>query len=445
MADVHAFRAFRYDLGRVGSLSDVVAPPYDVIDAALQEALLARSRYNVLHVDLPRDLPGDHEQHNRYTRAAATLRDWLDDRVLVQDSARSLYAYEQEYQAEDGQTYTRRGFLARVRLEPFGQGRIYPHEQTLAGPKADRLSLYRATRMNLSPVFGLYPDPEGSVYAPLAEYTRRHLPLEATDHLGVKSRLWPVTDPSIITAVTAGMGPRPIFIADGHHRYETGLKYAQEQEALGEARGDDAPQRFILMMLVSMSDPGLLIMPTHRLVSGLGRPTAPALAERLRSHFELQPVGTGPAAARQTWELIQADGTQAVLGFGTVADGRWQLARLTKPEAMAQLAPQQSPAWRELAVSVLHRLVLDTLLAPLLAPAASDRPAPPAACRYVHLLGEVEQACAAAECELAVLVPPATMQQVQRIASNGETMPPKSTYFYPKLLSGLVFNSLHQH
>jgi hypothetical protein len=124
MADVHAFRAFRYDLGRVGSLSDVVAPPYDVIDAALQEALLARSRYNVLHVDLPRDLPGDHEQHNRYTRAAATLRDWLDDRVLVQDSARSLYAYEQEYQAEDGQTYTRRGFLARVRLEPFGSG---PH------------------------------------------------------------------------------------------------------------------------------------------------------------------------------------------------------------------------------------------------------------------------------------------------------------------------------
>lgn len=445
MADVRAFRAYRYDLGRVGSLSDVVAPPYDVIDPPLQEALFARSRYNVLHVDLTRDQPGDNDHHNRYTRAAATLRDWLNDGILVQDSARSLYAYEQEYQADNGATYTRRGFLARVRLEPFGQGRIYPHEQTLAGPKADRLSLYRATRMNLSPVFGLYPDPEGSVYAPLAEYTRRHLPLEATDHLGVKSRLWPVTDPTIITAVTASMGPRPIFIADGHHRYETGLKYAQEQEALGQVQGEDAPQRFILMMLVSMSDPGLLIMPTHRLVSGLGRPTAATLAERLRGYFQLEHVGTGPAAARQTWELMQADGTQAVLGFGTVADDTWQLARLTRPEAMTELAPQQSPAWRELAVSVLHRLVLETLLAPAPAPGASAALTPAPKCRYVHLLDEVQQARTAAECELAVLVPPATMQHVERIAGNWETMPPKSTYFYPKLLSGLVFNSLHQH
>src|SRR5262245_11216471 len=157
MADIQAFRAFRYDLGRVGALSDVVAPPYDVIGPELQDALYRKSEYNVVRLDLSKDEPGDGESNNRYTRAAGTLRDWLRDGVLQQDSARGLYVYEQEF-AVEGRKYTRRGFLARVRLEPFGEGKIYAHEETMPGPKADRLALFRATGMNLSPVFGLYPD-----------------------------------------------------------------------------------------------------------------------------------------------------------------------------------------------------------------------------------------------------------------------------------------------
>src|SRR5579884_966067 len=193
MADIRAFRAYRYDLGRVGALSDVVAPPYDVIDPALQQSLYDRSPYNVIRLILNQEWPTDTEQDNRYTRSAAYLREWLAEDVLKQDSARGLYVYHQDFEVE-GRTHTRRGFLARVRLEPFGSGRIYPHEETLSGPKADRLKLFRATAMNLSPVFGLYPDEAGEVQARLDAAVARALPLEATDHLGVVSRLWPVTD-----------------------------------------------------------------------------------------------------------------------------------------------------------------------------------------------------------------------------------------------------------
>src|SRR5262245_13636653 len=188
MADVRPFRGYRYDLGRVGSLSDVVAPPYDVIDPGLQAKLYAASPVNAVRVELTIPEAGE----DRYTTAARTLNGWIADGILRQDTARTLYVYEQEFTVE-GRTFTRRGFLARVRLEPFGTGRIYPHEQTMAGPKADRLRLYRATGFNLSPIFGLYPDEAGEVMAKLDPVLRRSPPTVATDHLGVVHRLWPVT------------------------------------------------------------------------------------------------------------------------------------------------------------------------------------------------------------------------------------------------------------
>jgi uncharacterized protein (DUF1015 family) len=434
MADVRAFRAYRYDLGRVGALGDVVAPPYDVIDPALQQALYDRSPYNVIRLILNKEEPTDNEAENRYSRAARFLRDWQADDILVHDSARALYVYHQDFEVE-GRRHTRKGFLARVRLEPFGQGRIYAHEETLAGPKADRLRLFHATGMNLSPIFGLYPDPEGAVTAQLDAAVRRALPLEATDHLGVVSRLWPVTDQHVASTVAGLLGPRPVFIADGHHRYETGLRYLEERRQAGEARDDEAAANFILMMLVSMSDPGLVILPTHRLISGLPDVTAERLASVLAPYFQVERVGQGEQGARDAWELIEADGGQDVLGFGTGADGVWQLARLRDREVMGRLAARHSPAWRGLAVSVLHVLVLEHLLAPALKAAGQ--------CRYVHLLREVTEA--AKQCQVAALVPPARMADVEQIAGNLEKMPPKSTYFYPKLLSGLVFNSLKGH
>ncbi len=433
MPDVSPFRGVRYDVAQVGALSDVVAPPYDVIDPALQDRLYQASAYNVIRLELNREEPGDTEAQGRYTRAARFLKDWLRQGVLREEDHVALYVYEQTFQVE-GQTHTRRGFLARVRLEPFGHGKIYPHEQTLSGPKADRLALYHATGFNLSPIFGLYPDAEGEVLRAIETGVRDRTPMVATDHLGVENRLWIVNDPQTHTAIRGLMAAKPVFIADGHHRYETGLKYRDERVQAGASFGDDDPSNFCLMMLVGMSDPGLLILPTHRLVSGFPGLTAEELTARLQPDFEVSVTGQGEAGCRAAWDVIAQGGEQDVLGFGTVADGRWLVARLRSDEAMDRLAPEHSPDWRSLGVSILHVLVLNALLKPLGAPS----------CRYVHLLGEVLDDVAARGCDLACLVPPARMEHVEAIASGLETMPPKSTYFYPKLLTGLVLNPLHR-
>jgi uncharacterized protein (DUF1015 family) len=414
MADIRGFRGFRFDLGKVGALSDVVCPPYDVIDAGLQ-ARLAGNPFNAVRVELTPDVPGG----DKYAAAAATLRDWLADEALRQDTARSLYVYEQEFTTEQG-TFTRRGFIARVRLEPFGTGKVFPHEQTLSGPKADRLRLVQATGFNLSPVFGLYPDDDGEVFAKLEPLVRKQPPLTAVDHLGVVNRLWVVTDSATISQVIGLMGPRPVFIADGHHRYETGLKYKDEQNPADP----EAPANFCLMMLVGMSDPGLVILPTHRLVSGLPSLTREQLEAALGPAFEV--VGRFNDAAA-CWEHVQLEDSQRVLGFGTASDGQWLAVKLLDEATMTTAAPDRSPEWRGLAVSLLHRLVLEKLL-----------PGSPS-CTYVHRLDEVT---AATGHQLACLVPPVGMDHVTAVAENRETMPPKSTYFYPKLLTGLVFHSL---
>jgi uncharacterized protein (DUF1015 family) len=433
MADISAFRAFRYDLGKVGSLSDVVCPPYDVIDASLQQSLYDRSSYNVIRLELNKADAGDSETSNRYTRATGFLRDWKTAGVLRQDSARGLYVLHQEYEVE-GQRHVRKGFFARVRLETFGKGKVYAHEETMSGPKEDRRLLLRATGMNLSPVFGLFPDEQNEIQRALDEAVRHAPPLEATDHLGVVSRLWPVTQEQVINKVVGLTGPKPIFIADGHHRYETGVRYLEEAGASGDVVDGEAPQNFILMNLVSMSDPGLLILPTHRLVSGLNSINAERMQSLLGLHFQLEKTGEGNVGMREAWDRIQMDGSQNLLGFGTVADGTWQVGRFQRSVIMDQLAREHSPEWRGLAVSILHTLVLDKL--------AREGFGTQPTCKYVHLLGEVEEAIAARQCDLAVLVPPATMGHVESIAGNLEKMPPKSTYFYPKLLSGLVFNSV---
>ena len=424
MAEIRGFRGFRYDLGTVGSLSDVVAPPYDVIGPELQQTLYDLSPHNAIRLELTKDEPGDDDAENKYSRAGRTLRAWIAEDAVRQDTARSLYVYEQEFEAE-GKTYTRRGFFARVRLEPFGTGRIFPHEQTMSGPKADRLKLYQATGFNLSPVFGLYPDPENEVFRVLEPFTRKSPPLVAKDHLGVTSRLWVITDTQAISAVIGLMGPKPVFIADGHHRYETGLKYAEEQAAADP----EAPANFCLMMLVSMGDPGLIILPTHRLVGGLPAVTAAQVEGALGEYFEV--VGRFDTA-EACWEHLEMDGGQDVFGFGTVADGKWFAAKLRDPAVMAGLAPEQSAEWQGLGVSILHKLVLEKQLAALGTPSLT----------FVHLVKEVTDAVAAKACQVAVLVPPATMGHVEEIAGNREKMPQKSTYFYPKLLTGLVFNSL---
>jgi uncharacterized protein (DUF1015 family) len=432
MADIRAFRGWRYNLARVGELSAVVAPPYDVIGPELERKLLDRHSANVVRVELGKEAPSDMGD-DRYTRAARCLHDWKSNGTLIEESDAAIYVCHQVFEV-DGLTRTRRGFMARLKLEPFGQGQVYAHEETMPGPKADRLKLYHATAMNISPVFGMYPDRENEVQESLEHAIRGRTPHEAIDHLGILSRFWPLTNPEVVSRVQGMVGPRPIFIADGHHRYETAVRYRDDRRAAGAVPDDESPANFCLMMCVGMSDPGLVILPTHRLVSGLSGLTSEKLRSLLADEFEIEIVGAGDAACREVWEMIEADGNQNVLGFGTVTDGKWLIARLRGTATMDRLVPQHSPTWRGLGVSILHELVLGELL-------RGQFPVGPAV-RYVHLIDEVLQSTSTGECDLACLVPPATMAHVEQIASTGERMPAKSTYFYPKLLTGLVFNPI---
>ena len=429
MAEVQPFQAWRFDVGQVGDLTDVVAPPYDVIDEKFQEDLYKKHPCNTVRLILNRDEPDDSGVQVRYARARKFLKQWQQEGVLIQEHENALYVYHQEFEWE-GTTYCRRGFLGRLRLEELGEGNVFPHEQTMPGPKKDRLALLNACQTNLSPIFGLYPDEENTVMAPLDQAILTLTPLVATDHLGVVHKMWPVTDEAVISQVQAAIADKPIFIADGHHRYETACNYRREREAAGELN-DSSAANYVLMTFVGMEDPGLAILPTHRLISGLPELSSDDVRSALGNHFSIEEVDSAEAA----WESLEMDGAQELFGIGTPADGKWLLARATDASPMNDLAPDQSNTWRGLGVSLLHRLIVDHLI-------VGANPGSEPKFKFVHLMNEVTEAMSEKSCQLAVLVNPAGMDHVQSISAELERMPPKSTFFYPKLLSGLVFNPL---
>jgi uncharacterized protein (DUF1015 family) len=437
MPEIQAFRGIRYDLGHVGSLGNVVAPPYDVISPQFRDELYKKHPANVVRLILNRPEPGDDELSNPYTRAARFLRDWQRQGVLFTEPVASLYVYHQQFEF-GGQTYVRRGFMGRVRLERFGQGNIFPHEETMSGPKEDRLKLTRACRANLSQIFGLYPDDEGRAQQILEDAIAGQTPIEAVDHLGVVHHLWPVSDPKVIGEVAAAMSGKPIFIADGHHRYETACNYRDELAQHGPLPATH-PANYVLMMCVAMSDPGMVVFPTHRLFRGLPPMTQQELCQALQPCFATQAAGHGPETAHAVWKTMEAEGQQGTLGLYAAGDQSWTLVRIAAEgqRQMERLAKAHGPAWRCLGVAILHVLVVDHLLG------ASKLPAPglpkPT---YVHLVDEVVDELQHDGYALAALVMPPTLELIRTISLQGERMPAKSTYFYPKLLSGLVINPL---
>ncbi|HEY2881322.1 MAG TPA: DUF1015 domain-containing protein [Pirellulales bacterium] len=452
MPTIAPFRALRYDLKHVGALSNVVCPPYDVIDPELQNRLYKLHPANIVRIELNRDEPGDGDVNNpaanhRYARAAQFLKNWRSEGVLYQEPQPTVYVYHQTFTAE-GQQYTRRGFMVRCKLERFGKGKIYPHEETLSGPKADRLLLTRACRANLSQIFGLFPDEDNAAQNLLEKVVAGVAPIEATDHLGVVHRLWTLTDPTIIAQLAGIMGPKPMFIADGHHRYETACNYRDELAAAGKLTLDH-PANYVLMMCVSMSDPGLLVLPTHRLFRGLPAMDSRELAAKLGDCFTVRVAGEGADLATTVWDEIETGGEQGTIGFFTGKDERWTIAKITPAgeERMAEIAAAHSADWQRLGVSILHRLVVETLLG------AKELPKP----KYVHSIEEVIESLEQGDTatrdatgvmgqggrfELAALVMPATVEHIRHISQHNERMPAKSTYFYPKLISGLVINPL---
>jgi uncharacterized protein (DUF1015 family) len=433
MPEIQAFRGIRYDLGQVGALSDVVAPPYDVISPELQEQLYNQHPCNVVRLILNRIEPGkDDEADNRYTRAARCFKNWLTEGVLFREADPAIYVYEQEF-SHGGNWYVRRGFMARMRLSRFGEGQVFPHEETLSAPKLDRLMLTVTCKANLCPIFGLFPDAAGEVRAILDAAVVDKTPLVAIDHLGAAHRLWPLTDLPVFSALAAAIGPKPIFIADGHHRYETAITYRDQVYDSGFL-SPNHPANYVLMMFVSMDDPALIILPTHRLFRGLPPLDSLELAARLGEYFTTTPAGEGPEQAPLLWEEMEIEDQQGRLALYTRKDNRWTMAQLTPAgrARMAVLAQNHSEHWQSLGVAVLHRLVIEDALG------AVGLPRP----TYVHQAEEVARQLAADEYPLAALVMPAAVRHVREVSLAGERLPPKSTYFYPKLLSGLVFNPL---
>ena len=432
--EILPFTAYRYNIEKINALSDVVAPPYDVIDDAMQDELYARHPNNVVRLILDKMHPTDDAENNRYTRTAKTLTDWKENGVLVQDEKPAIYVYHQVFESE-GKTFTRKGFMCRCRAVPFGYGMVYPHEITMSGPKLDRLMLTTACKMNFSQVFGLYPDEQNSLQQILEDAVAAsgQSPLEATDQLGVIHRMWIVDDPISIAAAVKEMKPKAIFIADGHHRYETACNYRLQIGDMGVLT-DDHPANYVLMVCIAMEDPGLIVMPTHRLFPGIPELTRDELRMKLGDCFTTEVVGHGPGDAHKVWAHIKAENRQDAIGLYTAKDKTWLLTKITEAgkDKMSGVAPDHHPEWRELGVSLLHRLVVETLLD------QSNHPKP----TYVHLVSEVVTELTNGDYPLAALVMPATVEHIKSLSLLGDRMPAKSTYFYPKLIAGFVFNPL---
>ena len=443
MPQTAPFAALRYNLDHIGSLSDVIAPPYDVIDPDLQDELYKKHPANCIRVILNRNEPGD-SGDERYDRAAAFVEQWTKEGVLQRESQPAYYVYHQQFEV-DGVTFNRRGFMARVRIQPFGEGNIYPHEETHPKAKVDRLKLTNATKQNNSQIFGLYPDTENTVITKLDQACENLTPVEATDHLGVQHKLWTVTDATVVSEVAQLMEDKPMFVADGHHRYETASNYkAQLDQELG-GLPEDHPANFVMTMLVGMSDPGMIVLPTHRLLRGTPEFSSEEIIQRLGDAFSCQTLPGGIEVANEAWSKMEAADNQGMVAVYGTKDDTWVTATATDDakEKMRTLAPSQSDQWRELGVSLLHRLVIDSLLG------CEGHPKP----TYVHEVSEViegvrgEGSQAESDSDepytLAALVMPAKLEHVEAISLHKERMPAKSTYFYPKLLSGLTFNPLH--
>jgi uncharacterized protein (DUF1015 family) len=416
MADVQPLKTLRYEPSVAGALADVIAPPYDVIDDELRAQLAARSPNNVVELDLPESYEG----------AAARLGEWRERGVLVEEDEPAMWVLRQDYTAPDGGTRTRTGFFARVRVEEYGPGRIRPHERTHPGPREDRLKLTRATGANLSPIFSLYSDAGGPAKEALARVTKGEPFGEATDHEGTVNTLWRVGDADQIAALQGALAEAELLIADGHHRYETARVYADEI-------GGEGDHRYVLMLLVALDDPGLLVFPTHRLLTGLKDDTDKQLAIRdvAMRDFEVEPLGDP-----RELEPPQNGGHVA---FGYMDSFLKKPVRLTlKDQRIADEAlPGMPEPYRRLDTAVLEALVLRGALS-----MSEDDISHLRGLEYSKSLDDAIERVESGAADAGFFMRPTPVEQVREVAEAGESMPPKSTYFYPKVPTGLVFNPL---
>jgi uncharacterized protein (DUF1015 family) len=430
MAEILPLNALRYELAQAGPLQQLIAPPYDVIDHELRAELAGRSPHNIVHVDVPDAAePGG----DPYEHAAATLVRWRHDGVLVQDATPAIWALAQTATGPDGRPLSRQGFLCRVRIEDPADpaATIRPHERTHPGPKEDRLRLTRATRTNVSPIFSLYDDPGHTAWGALQPHVRTTQPFgEATTGDGTTHRLWRVTDPNAIETVVEAVAASELLIADGHHRYETARAYAQEQ---GPHEG---PHQYVLMCLVALQDPGLTVFPTHRLVTGLedDPDRQHALDQAIRRCFDVEELPDEGSLVPEPG--AGSDGLVQIGYMDAHARRPYMLTLKDQGLADAALADHAEP-YRRLDTAVLEALILEQALE--MTDAQIDHLD---GLDYARDLQQALDALHAHEHDAGFFMAPTPIEHVKAVADAGEQMPPKSTYFFPKVPTGLVLNPL---
>jgi uncharacterized protein (DUF1015 family) len=423
MAEIVPFRALLYDPARAGPLDRLLSPPYDVVSLAERERLAAKSPYNFVRVDLP-----EGEGPAKYQNAALELSRWLEQGVLRLDERPALYRYHQRF-SQSGREFTRRGVIGRVRLRRYEERVVLPHERTLSGPRLDRLELTRATRAHLSQVFALYSDPQRRVDAEFSALESRAPELEGRTDDGTVHRVWRLTDPAAQRRVASALADARLYIADGHHRYETML--AVRDELRPQARSARSSVEYGSMFLTSMEDPDLLVLPTHRVVHGLGGFELEGFLSRLEKRFQVEELrGATPEQVRD--RLAQAGKTSPA--FALVSRSRPFLAVLRPGQEAA--VPGAAPV-RRLDVAVLHALILEELL-------GIDREAQERQTnlRYVKDLKSAFEEAGRGDVQAVFLLNPTGVSQLKAVADAGEIMPQKSTYFFPKLASGLFINPI---
>ncbi|MDA8100641.1 MAG: DUF1015 domain-containing protein [Nitrospiraceae bacterium] len=440
MATIIPFRGVLFDQEKAGAIADLVCPPYDIISHDQQQALYRKNHHNVIRLEYGLESPGDTESDNRYTRSASMLQDWLESGILQQDSRSSFYVYEMEFSA-GGRTRKLRGFLCLVKIEDYDAGIIRPHETTLSGPKTDRLNLLRACRASFSQIYSVFSDPRGTVGTVLdGVHGKAAMEVKAADN--VVHRVWPLADPASIEAITAALRDEQIFIADGHHRYDTALNYRNERrQATGSFTGQEG-FNFVPMFLARVEDPSLRILPAHRALFNLENFHPRKFEEDLNRFFNIERIDfdrkSEPADRRTVLETLEHRADHAhVFGMRVKDEHSYYLLTLRSEADMESIIPGKSAAYRRLDVSILHHLIIDRLLG-----IKMETHKLGLNIEYIKDADEAVRRVADGDVEIVFLMNPTKVSEVRDVAMAGERMPQKATYFYPKLLTGLVMHKI---
>jgi uncharacterized protein (DUF1015 family) len=432
VAQIRPFSGVRFSRKNGVDISRLIAPPYDVLSEQDRANLQAMDAHNIVNVDLPHVPPKSAGPDEVYDKANINLQSWLKTGVLERDHRPALYPYAQSYE-HGGRTFHRRGFVALVRLSPFGEGQVVPHEKTHAGAIEDRMKLMQYTGMQLSPIFGLFSDPRNEVTSML--YHNVGKPELSATLEGVQNDLWSVIDGELENRVIDWMKHKPVYIADGHHRYTTALQYQKmiEQEH-GGTLPPAHPANFCMFVLVGMQDDGLLILPTHRLIGGLARFDMNAFSAKVQGAFEVVKAPIAPDRLASAMEALDRELPHTFVLYDAGTKSVYFL-RLKNPALLAELEPSQSEAWRRLDVAILQRYLLDEILTPHFAANGLIK-------GYTHDAATILAQVDGNNYQIAIMLRPTPLHALEELGKHGEVMPQKSTYFYPKLATGMVMYPL---